>query len=188
VGVRPARGRSAQVASLRAPGARRRCSSRRAVAEVLRNAKHISTEDQWPVRLRGDRDRHRVGGVEVHRVVTSVPQCFDARKYVLYVEGPEARDDPPEIEYAVVNPRTGRRLRLASYESALNYAFDTSGSADRTVSPRRAGTYELRAADSRVAPGRYVVAIGESIAAELIVAIVGALAFGAVFGIAGATM
>ncbi len=113
---------------------------------------------------------------------------LDARKYVLYVGGPEARDDPPEIEYAVVNPRTGRRLRLASYESALNYAFDTSGSADRTVSPRRAGTYELRAADSRVAPGRYVVAIGESIAAELFVAIVGALAFGAVFGIAGATM
>ena len=53
---------------------------------------------------------------------------------------------------------------------------------------RLAGTYELRAADSRVVPGRYVVAIGESIAAELIVAIVGALAFGAVFGIAGATM
>jgi len=111
---------------------------------------------------------------------------LEARKYVIYVEGPNADEVVPPVEIAVTDARTERRVPLSSYGSSLTYAFNTTGSAHATIEPPRAGRYDVRVRGDTVSEGSgFQLAIGETIAGEIVGALVGALAIGSVFGIAG---
>ena len=114
---------------------------------------------------------------------------LDARKYVIYVEGPNADEVVPPVDIAVADARTERRVRLGAYGSSLTYAFDTTGSAYATVTPPRAGSYEVRVRADGIGEGSgFQLAIGESIAGRIVGGLVGTLAIGAIFGIGGVAL
>jgi hypothetical protein len=106
---------------------------------------------------------------------------LEQRKYVLYVEGPGADENVPAIEVAVSDARRETPVAVRRYSGSLSYSFDTAGAAVATVTAPRAGRYSVRTGG----PDGYRLAIGESIASNLVRTIVGALAIGAVLGIAG---
>lgn len=127
---------------------------------------------------------HLVGTIDDFRHV-AIPGReqvrLDARKYVLYVEGPGADERVPGVDIAVSDARSETALVVARYAADLTYSFDTDGSAVATVTPPRAGLYDVRTDG----PEGYRLAIGESIGGQLVRTLVGALLIGAVFGIAG---
>jgi len=115
----------------------------------------------------------------------SVP--LEARKYVVYVEGPGVgRDFVPPVEVHVVDRRAGRALALADYSASLTYSIGGhSGRAVATVTPPRAGSYELRAAATADPASGFEVALGDSIAGRIVRALLGAFAIGGVLLAAG---
>jgi hypothetical protein len=62
--------------------------------------------------------------------------------------------------------------------------LDRTGSAQATVTPPRAGVYRVRTTGGDTA-GSFQLALGDSVGGEIVSAVAGALAIGAVFGIAG---
>jgi hypothetical protein len=109
---------------------------------------------------------------------------LDARKYVIYVEGPNADEVVPPVRIAITDDRTGQPVSLQDYSSSLTYSFDTTGSAEATVTPPDAGTYRVRTSGVDDGSG-YQIAIGESIGGRIVSAVVGAFAVGGVLGVAG---
>jgi outer membrane lipoprotein SlyB len=109
---------------------------------------------------------------------------LDARKYVIYVEGPHADTSVPGVRILISDTRTSRPLTPSAYGGSLTYSFDTSGSAQATVTPPRAGDYSVVTGGVEAGRG-YSVALGESIAGKLVATILGAVAVGAVLGISG---
>lgn len=109
---------------------------------------------------------------------------LDARKYVIYVEGPGADQSVPPVRIQIADPRTETPVPLQSYTSSLTYSFNTTGSAQATVTPPRAGVYRVRTAGVDAASG-YQIAIGESVGGKIASAVVGAFAVGAILGISG---
>jgi hypothetical protein len=107
---------------------------------------------------------------------------LEARKYVVYLEGPGAgRDFVPPVEFYVVDPAGGGLLATAGYGGSLTYSMGGhSGTAQATVTPPRAGTYELRAATAAPPSAGYAVALGESITGRILRTVLGALAIGGV--------
>ena len=110
---------------------------------------------------------------------------LEARKYVIYVEGPGADDSPPPVRISVTDERTQTPVSVRGYSSDVTYSFNTTGSAQATVEPPRAGTYRVRTASSQ--PG-YQLAIGESVGGKIVSAVVGAFVVGGVLGIAGVAL
>ncbi len=110
---------------------------------------------------------------------------LEARKYVVYVEGPNADENVPPVRIQVTDDRTEQPVALHDYSSSLTYSFNTTGSALATVTPPRAGVYRVRTAGS---PPGYQLAIGESIGGKIVAAVVGAFAVGGVLGIAGTVL
>jgi hypothetical protein len=110
---------------------------------------------------------------------------LEARKYVIYVEGPRADQAVPPVSIAITK-RGGstRRPVLRAYGGSLTYSAGRTGLAQATVTPPRAGVYRVRTT-SAVAPGSFQLALGNSIAGKIVFAVVGALVIAAVFGIAG---
>ena len=106
---------------------------------------------------------------------------LEARKYVLYVEGPGADEQVPPIDVQVSDAARESQLPIARYGGSLTYSFNTTGSAVATVTAPRAGLYSVRTDG----PEGYQLAIGESIGGNLVRTVVGTLLIGAVFGIAG---
>ncbi len=106
---------------------------------------------------------------------------LDARKYVIYVEGPNADEVVPPVRIQVTDDRSESQVSLQDYGSSLTYSFDTSGSAVATVTPPRAGAYRVRTDG----PSGYQLAIGESVSGKIVSAVLGAFAVGGVLGIAG---
>jgi hypothetical protein len=110
---------------------------------------------------------------------------LEARKYVIYVEGPRADQAVPLVNIAITNPRSSTRpLILRPYGGSLTYSLDRTGSAQATVTPPRAGVYRVRAAGGDTA-GSFQLAVGDSVGGKIVSAVAGALVIGAVFGIAG---
>ena len=111
---------------------------------------------------------------------------LEARKYVIYVEGPGADEVVPPVDISVTDARTERRVALRDYGGELTYSFDTSGSAFATITPPRAGRYDVRVRADTVGEGNgFQLAIGESIGAKIVGGLVGTFAIGGVLGIAG---
>jgi hypothetical protein len=103
---------------------------------------------------------------------------LEAHKYVVYYEGPSADVAVPPFEIEIAEAQTGTPLDIAPYGGYLTYAVPGhEGSAQGTVSPTRAGTYVVRA-NSDVPSTGSNVALGPSIAGQLVRGILGALAIG----------
>ena len=112
---------------------------------------------------------------------------LQARKYVIYVEGPGADQSVPPVRILITDDRTEKPVPLESYGGSLTYSFNTSGSAQATVTPPRAGTYRVRTG-GEVAAGLYRLAIGESVGGRIVSTVVGAFVIGGVLGIAGVAL
>ncbi len=102
---------------------------------------------------------------------------LDARKYVVYFEGPNADGAPAYPRVTVVDPRTRRPLAVAGYSSEVTYSIGRTGRAIATVTPPRAGEYTLYAADIDGRAG-YGLAIGDAIGAKIVRMVVGGFAIG----------
>jgi hypothetical protein len=110
---------------------------------------------------------------------------LDARKYVIYVEGPGADQAVPPVNVAITKPGSSTRPPiLRAYDGSLTYSFGKTGSAQATVTPRRAGVYHVRTTGGDTA-GNFQLALGNSLGGKIVSAVVGALVIAAVFGIAG---
>ena len=103
---------------------------------------------------------------------------LEARKYIVYVEGPGVgRDYEPPVEILIVDRSGDGVLPLADYSASLTYSINGhSGSAVATVTPPRAGVYSLRAATTSPASAGLEVAVGDSIAGRIVRTILGAFA------------
>jgi hypothetical protein len=89
------------------------------------------------------------------------------------------RDFAPPVEILVVDPGGDGVLALDDYSGSLTYSVSGhSGSAVATVTPPRAGTYELRAATTADPAAGFEVAMGESIGGRIVGTILGAFAIG----------
>jgi hypothetical protein len=133
---------------------------------------------------------HVVGTIDDFQHVpipASEKVSLEARKYVIYVEGPGADQSVPPVRVLVTDAHTAKPVPLETYSGSLTYSFNTSGSAQATVTPRRAGTYRVRTGGA-VAAGRYRLAIGESVGGRIVSTIVGAFVIGGVLGIAGVAL
>jgi hypothetical protein len=109
---------------------------------------------------------------------------LEARKYVIYIEGPRADQAVPAVNIAITKRRGSTRPPiLRPYGGSLTYSAGRTGSAQATVTPPRAGVYRVRTSGDSA--GSFQVALGDSIAGKIVSAVVGALVIGAVFGIAG---
>ena len=104
---------------------------------------------------------------------------LEARKYIVYVEGPGVGEDfSPPVQFQVVDSDGDGVLPIAGYGGSLTYSMSGhSGRAAGTVTPSRAGTYVLRTATSDPGGG-YGVALGESIGGRIVRTILGAFAIG----------
>jgi hypothetical protein len=110
---------------------------------------------------------------------------LEARKYVVYVEGPRADQAVPQVTIAITSQGSSTRpLILRPYGGSLTYSLDRTGSAQATVTPPRAGVYRVRTAGGDTA-GSFQLALGDSVGGKIVSAVAGALVIGAVFGIAG---
>jgi hypothetical protein len=110
---------------------------------------------------------------------------LEARKYVIYVEGPRADQAVPLVNIAIRNPGSSTRpLILRPYGGSLTYSLDRTGSAQATVTPPRAGVYRVRTTGGDAA-GSFQLALGDSVGGKIVSAVAGALVIGAIFGIAG---
>ena len=110
---------------------------------------------------------------------------LEARKYVIYVEGPRADQAVPPVNIAITKPGSSKRPPiLRSYDGSLTYSLGKTGSAQATVTPPRAGVYHVRTTGDDTA-GSFQLALGDSLGGKIVSAVVGALVIGAVFGIAG---
>ena len=105
---------------------------------------------------------------------------LQARKYIVYVEGPSVgRDLEPAVEILIVDRSGDEVLPLADYSASLTYSISGhSGSAVATVTPPRAGVYSLRAATASPPSAGLQVALGDSIAGRIVRTILGAFAIG----------
>jgi hypothetical protein len=109
---------------------------------------------------------------------------LDARKYVIYVEGPNADQVVPPVRIQVTDERTEAPVPLQAYTSSLTYSFDTTGSAQATITPPRAGAYRVRTGGEPEGSG-FQLAIGESVSGKIVSAVIGAFVVGGVLGTSG---
>jgi hypothetical protein len=109
---------------------------------------------------------------------------LEARRYVIYVEGPRADQAVPPVNIAITKPSSSTRAPIQAYGGSLTYSFGRTGSAQATVTPPRAGVYRVRTAGGDSA-GSFELALGNSVGGEIVSTVVGALVIGIVFGIAG---
>jgi len=112
---------------------------------------------------------------------------LEARKYIVYLEGPGAgRDFVPPVEFQIIDPSGPELLPVAGYSSSLTYSMSGhSGRAQATVTPPRAGVYELRAATTADPSAGFAVAVGDSIGGRIVRTILGAFAIGGLLLAAG---
>lgn len=108
---------------------------------------------------------------------------LQARTYVVYAEGPNADVVAPSLRVEIRDVDSDRALSFDDPASSVTYSFGGhTGSAEATVTPPRAGDYVVSVEQS---PGTDGVALGDSIATSLVGGIGGAVAIGAVLGLAG---
>ena len=104
--------------------------------------------------LRAQRDYQRVGLPGTGTVE------LQARSYVVYVEGPGADVNPPQVNVIITDPADGTPLALRSYPGSLSYSGIATGSALALVSPSRAGRYDVQAFSDEAIVGS-MVAFGQ---------------------------
>ncbi|MBW3638625.1 MAG: hypothetical protein KY451_02030 [Actinobacteria bacterium] len=80
---------------------------------------------------------------------------LEARKYIIYAEGPGAAQSTPEVEVAVTDLRSQSPVSIRPHLTSLTYSFGTAGSAVVTVTPPQAGSYEIRASSTDGGPPRW---------------------------------
>jgi hypothetical protein len=112
--------------------------------------------------------------------------ALEPRKYVVYLEGPGAgRDFTPPVRFAIVDAE-GRPLPTAGYSGSLTYSIGGhDGTATATVTPPRAGTYQLRVLTTADPSAGYGLALGQSIGGRILRAILGTFAIGGLLLVAG---
>jgi hypothetical protein len=112
---------------------------------------------------------------------------LEARKYVIYFEGPNADEAVPRFEIAITETDTERALAIDTYGGSLTYSFGREGSAQATITPPRAGSYAVRTSGADGTPGAQV-AFGRSIAGSILRSILGVFAIGGVVSGAGVVL
>ncbi len=112
---------------------------------------------------------------------------LEARKYVVYFEGPGAGEDSiPPIEASIRDARNEQPLQLAGYGASLTYSIGGhSGVAQATVTPPRAGRYIVSAGTTLEPSAGLEVALGASIGGKIVRSILGAFAIGGLLLLAG---
>ncbi len=112
---------------------------------------------------------------------------LEARKYVVYYEGPSASEVVPPFDLEIADAQTGKPLALAAYGGSLTYSIDDhEGSAQATVTPAHAGAYVVRTnSEPRIASS---VALGPSIAGQLLRGILGTFAIGGLLVASGGAL
>jgi hypothetical protein len=112
---------------------------------------------------------------------------LEARKYIVYVEGPGVGEDfTPPVQFQIVDADGDGALPIAGYGGSLTYSMGGhSGSAQGTVTPSRAGAYELRAFSPADRSAGYAVALGGSIAGRILRTLLGVFAIGGLLLAAG---
>lgn len=107
---------------------------------------------------------------------------LDARKYIVYWEGPNADELAVEFDLTVADER-GVTVPLSSYDSRLTYSMGGhEGSAGATVSPERPGLYRITVLP---AIDDYGVAFGESVTDDITWTLLGAFGIGGLLAVAG---
>jgi hypothetical protein len=113
---------------------------------------------------------------------------LEARKYVIYYEGPNAESSVPPFEIGVTDAQTGAPLDIATYSGSLTYSVSGhEGSAQATVTPARAGAYVVRTETDSRATGSNI-ALGSSIAGQILRTILGAFAIGGLLLLGGGAL
>ena len=130
-------------------------------------------------RLNGD-----VAGWPRVEVPGSAQMQLEARRYILYLEGEGSGDHPRPVKVVIKNSRTEERVRATPYESTFGYTpgEESELTAVATVSPQRAGLYEVRASGAD-ADDLMDLAFGDAFGRRLAWIFGGALLLGAVLGI-----
>lgn len=108
---------------------------------------------------------------------------LEARKYIIYAEGPGAAQSTPEVEVAVTDLRSRSPVSIRPYLTSLTYSFGTAGSAVAAVTPPQAGSYEIRATSTDGTAT--TLALGDSVAGGILRTVLGAFAVGGVLGVSG---
>lgn len=108
---------------------------------------------------------------------------LEARKYIIYAEGPGANQSTPEVEVAVTDLRSQSPVSVRPYLTSLTYSFGTAGSAVATVTPPQAGSYEIRATSTDETAT--TLALGDSVVGGILRTVLGAFAVGGVLGVSG---
>ncbi len=85
---------------------------------------------------------------------------LQAGSYVVYVEGPGADVNPPQVNVVITDPADGTPLPLMSYPGSYSYSGNTSGSALALVSSPRTGRYDVQPASDEAISGS-MVAFGQ---------------------------
>ncbi len=106
---------------------------------------------------------------------------LEARKYIIYAEGPGANQSTPEV--AVTDLRSQSPVSVRPYLTSLTYSFGTAGSAVATVTPPQAGSYEIRATSTDETAT--TLALGDSVVGGILRTVLGAFAVGGVLGVSG---
>jgi hypothetical protein len=122
--------------------------------------------------------KDEVNGFQRGPLTGETTMLLEAHKYVVYYEGPSAEVSVPPFEIEIAEAQSGTPLDIAPYGGSLTYAVPGhEGSAQATVTPTRAGTYVVRT-NSGVPTTGANVALGPSIAGQLVRGILGAFAIG----------
>lgn len=100
-----------------------------------------------------------------------------AHKYVIYYEAGGTDRPLAGFNLAVLDARTGAIVDTPSYGGSLTYDFDRKGSALATVTPPHAGTYTV-SASARTRTHGARLALGRSIAGDIVGTVLGTLAIG----------
>ena len=110
---------------------------------------------------------------------------LEARKYVLYLEGPNSDHNTHPVRVVMRHRRTERSVSAKPYKGTFSYeGDDVPLTALSTVTPPLAGIYDVRTAGHDDLYGDYL-AFGDALAGRSGRIILGAFAIAAVLGCAG---
>lgn len=127
----------------------------------------------------------KVDGFQRVALPGSATLQLSARKYIVYYEASHADKKVRRFEFEILDAQTGTRVKSSRYRGSLTYSLDGhTGSAQATVTPPRAGRYQLSVGGDASA-GAAGVALGASVAGDMRRRLLGTLAIGGLLAVPG---
>lgn len=106
---------------------------------------------------------------------------LEARKYIMYYEGPNADELVPQFKVDITD-ESGEPVAIDPYFGSFTYSFGRDGSAQGTVTPRHAGRFAVQTDGG---DGRGRVAFGRPLGRTIVRTVLGAIAIGGILTCAG---